>query len=170
MGKIDPSISIIRSSDDSSNDSSSTSGSERGDNILHKVSTISRLSGAARLRNSTWIRLTGKVANPPSKKKTRLSLVDFAEMPLEFPPTYKLDVGTTIYDTGPKNRSPAWTDRILWLEKGHTEQTIKPLAYDCLKTTMLHSDHLPVFAQFEVTMEMKKAIPINLPSKSCVIM
>ena len=33
---------------------------------------------------------------------------------LEFDPTYKYDFGTDDYDSGPKNRAPAWTDRVLW--------------------------------------------------------
>ncbi|GAA6094818.1 inositol polyphosphate 5-phosphatase K isoform X2 [Tachysurus ichikawai] len=47
--------------------------------------------------------------------KKRESVMDeFVEGPLNFPPTYKFDVGTHTYDTSAKKRKPAWTDRILW--------------------------------------------------------
>jgi hypothetical protein len=40
-------------------------------------------------------------------------LAKLREGPIYFPPTYKFDVGTDEYDTGPKHRAPAYTDRIL---------------------------------------------------------
>eukprot|EP00668_Euglena_longa_P031671 GGOE01040913.1.p1 GENE.GGOE01040913.1~~GGOE01040913.1.p1 ORF type:complete len:500 (-),score=107.83 GGOE01040913.1:259-1737(-) len=40
--------------------------------------------------------------------------VGFNEGPLNFPPTYKFDKGTTTYDTSYKRRTPSWTDRVLW--------------------------------------------------------
>ncbi|KAM6903045.1 inositol polyphosphate 5-phosphatase K, partial [Xenentodon cancila] len=47
-------------------------------------------------------------------KTTESILEGFMEGPLNFPPTYKFDVGTHTYDTSAKKRKPAWTDRILW--------------------------------------------------------
>ncbi|XP_051540089.1 inositol polyphosphate 5-phosphatase K-like [Myxocyprinus asiaticus] len=47
-------------------------------------------------------------------KKSESVLEGFMEGPLQFPPTYKFDVGTHTYDTSAKKRKPAWTDRILW--------------------------------------------------------
>lgn len=56
---------------------------------------------------------------------------------ITFPPTYKYDIGTTIFDTrfpvfrflilifSEKNRCPSWTDRILW----KTNLQVKPLRY-----------------------------------------
>ena len=46
-----------------------------------------------------------------AKKK---AFIGFKEGPLEFPPTYKFDAGTSDYDTSSKQRIPSWTDRILW--------------------------------------------------------
>ncbi|KAM7392963.1 hypothetical protein PAMA_007873 [Pampus argenteus] len=47
-------------------------------------------------------------------KNTEPILEGFMEGQLQFPPTYKFDVGTHTYDTSAKKRKPAWTDRILW--------------------------------------------------------
>ncbi|XP_041826092.1 inositol polyphosphate 5-phosphatase K [Melanotaenia boesemani] len=47
-------------------------------------------------------------------KNTESILEGFMEGQLNFPPTYKFDVGTHTYDTSAKKRKPAWTDRILW--------------------------------------------------------
>ncbi|XP_061732276.1 phosphatidylinositol 4,5-bisphosphate 5-phosphatase A [Nerophis ophidion] len=47
-------------------------------------------------------------------KNTESILEGFLEGPLQFPPTYKFDVGTHTYDTSAKKRKPAWTDRVLW--------------------------------------------------------
>lgn len=38
----------------------------------------------------------------------------FTEAPIAFRPTYKLDAGTDVYDSGEKQRIPAWTDRVLF--------------------------------------------------------
>ncbi|KFV18253.1 Phosphatidylinositol 4,5-bisphosphate 5-phosphatase A, partial [Tauraco erythrolophus] len=47
-------------------------------------------------------------------KSTWPVLSGFQEGPLNFPPTFKFDVGTNKYDSSAKKRKPAWTDRILW--------------------------------------------------------
>lgn len=48
----------------------------------------------------------------------------FVEGELTFPPTYKFQVGTDIYENreGKKKRPPAWCDRILWSEKNNTHK------------------------------------------------
>lgn len=38
----------------------------------------------------------------------------FVEAPISFPPTYKFDAGTSLYDTSEKKRVPSWCDRILY--------------------------------------------------------
>ena len=67
----------------------------------------------------------------------------FEEMEINFPPTYKFDKNTDVYDTSEKNRIPAWTDRIL--SKG---SILSQKCYDSIPEIMF-SDHKPVFAIFE---------------------
>ena len=63
---------------------------------------------------------------------------------LAFEPTYKYDTGTTIYDTSKKKRSPAWCDRVLWIESDAIEQ----LNY--VRSELMQSDHRPVASDFVV--------------------
>ncbi|KAJ3138749.1 inositol polyphosphate 5-phosphatase [Physocladia obscura] len=72
----------------------------------------------------------------------------FTEAPIHFPPTYKYDNGTTVYDSSEKGRCPSWTDRILFAGKG----------IQCLEYThsdnLLMSDHRPVRAAFSCQVEL----------------
>ena len=73
----------------------------------------------------------------------KAELRSFKECEINFPPTYKYDVGTDNYDTSKKQRTPAWCDRVLF--RG---DCIEPLAYNYLN--LRYSDHKPVFAEFRV--------------------
>lgn len=48
-------------------------------------------------------------------KDKKLIFQDFNEGEITFPPTFKFDKGTEIYDSSKKRRIPAWTDRILYM-------------------------------------------------------
>lgn len=72
--------------------------------------------------------------------------VDFEEGELCFAPTYKYDTFSDDYDTSEKCRSPAWTDRILWLARQPSDVRLKHYGRAELKT----SDHRPVGAKFEL--------------------
>ncbi|CAH8854284.1 unnamed protein product [Trichobilharzia szidati] len=48
-------------------------------------------------------------------KNDKLLFHDFNEGTISFPPTFKFDKGTDIYDSSKKQRVPAWTDRILYM-------------------------------------------------------
>ncbi|CEF68435.1 Inositol polyphosphate-related phosphatase domain and Endonuclease/exonuclease/phosphatase domain-containing protein [Strongyloides ratti] len=77
---------------------------------------------------------------------------DFEEPSIFFMPTYKLKIGTNIYES---TRVSSWCDRILY--KG---DNIQNLLYTS-NTTINISDHLPVFGLF-----IKKFfIPLNIPNK-----
>lgn len=75
----------------------------------------------------------------------------FKEQVIEFPPTYKFDPGTDNYDTSKKQRVPSWTDRILW----KADDCVKALSYGSIPALSI-SDHKPVYAQFEVTVNLDK--------------
>jgi synaptojanin len=68
---------------------------------------------------------------------------------VNFYPTYKLDIGSNDYDSGPKKRIPSWTDRILFKSTG-----MRCLAYDSVPEIRT-SDHRPVYGSFLIDVAMK---------------
>jgi hypothetical protein len=49
--------------------------------------------------------------------RTKAAFTEYVEGPIQFPPTYKYEIGTSTFeDYEPKHRTPAYTDRILWRE------------------------------------------------------
>lgn len=68
-----------------------------------------------------------------SKDQARAQMVSgcifhgFTEGAVAFNPTYKFDKGTDVYDSGDKQRIPAWTDRVLF--KGALLQCPKLVIY-----------------------------------------
>lgn len=65
----------------------------------------------------------------------------FKEPTLKFRPTYKYDPGTDTYDSSEKERTPSWTDRIIY--KG---ENLLPLSYS--DAPLMISDHRPVYAAY----------------------
>ena len=100
------------------------------------------------------------------------------EGPLSFAPTYKLDVGSLdTYDSGPKQRIPAWCDRVLWKSAtagggqgpsadggvpAKEEGVVRLVEYNAVPSFCC-SDHKPVFASFALDLE-----PIDRPSPRTV--
>ncbi|KAK4250704.1 Endonuclease/exonuclease/phosphatase [Corynascus novoguineensis] len=78
----------------------------------------------------------------------------FEELPIEFAPTYKYDVGTDNYDTSEKRRSPAWCDRLLY-RCGSGRARIEQLDYRRHEVRV--SDHRPVSGRFRF--EVKRIDP-----------
>ncbi|XP_034192151.2 inositol-3-phosphate synthase isoform X2 [Osmia lignaria lignaria] len=88
----------------------------------------------------------------------------FEEAPITFPPTYKYDPGTQNFDSSSKQRTPAYTDRILFKGKGYTrgymrrvshensnshkDGIIECLVYDSVPS-ICTSDHKPVWGVFK---------------------
>ncbi|NXL53282.1 PI5PA phosphatase, partial [Podilymbus podiceps] len=100
-------------------------------------------------------------------KNTWPVLSGFQEGPLNFPPTFKFDVGTNKYDSSAKKRKPAWTDRILWKIKSPSvglgvggrrpSRGILSVSQLCYRSHMEYtvSDHKPVAAIFAVQFASK---------------
>jgi hypothetical protein len=73
----------------------------------------------------------------------------FEEGPISFAPTYKYDRRSSEYDTGPKSRTPAWCDRVLW--RAHDPARVRLLHYRRYEADV--SDHRPVSAGFGITVK-----------------
>ncbi|KAJ7062834.1 Endonuclease/exonuclease/phosphatase, partial [Mycena amicta] len=73
----------------------------------------------------------------------------FSEGPLTFPPTYKYDRNSDIYDTSEKARAPAWCDRVLW--RTRMPNRVQQLHYRRYEANV--SDHRPVSAAFKFTVK-----------------
>jgi endonuclease/exonuclease/phosphatase family metal-dependent hydrolase len=72
----------------------------------------------------------------------------YHEGAITFAPTYKYDVGTDIYDTSEKARSPAYTDRVLYKVAADAHVGVQLLDYS--RAELKASDHRPVRALFRV--------------------
>ncbi|XP_069562609.1 phosphatidylinositol polyphosphate 5-phosphatase type IV isoform X2 [Brachyistius frenatus] len=71
----------------------------------------------------------------------------FQEAPIHFFPTYKFDIGCDIYDTTSKQRTPSYTDRILF--RNRQADDIKVFKYTSC-SNIKTSDHRPVVGVFQV--------------------
>ncbi|KAL9004471.1 MAG: hypothetical protein Q9188_002701 [Gyalolechia gomerana] len=78
------------------------------------------------------------------RKNPTFGLKAFAELPIQFDPTYKYDIGSNTYDSSEKHRAPAWCDRILYRGPGK----IKQLHYH--RHELRASDHRPVSGDFRI--------------------
>ncbi|KAG7249100.1 hypothetical protein CRUP_007284, partial [Coryphaenoides rupestris] len=71
----------------------------------------------------------------------------FQEASIHFLPTYKFDIGCDVYDTTSKQRTPSYTDRILFRSRQADDiRVVKYSSCGSLKT----SDHRPVVGVFQV--------------------
>ncbi|XP_071790794.1 phosphatidylinositol 4,5-bisphosphate 5-phosphatase A-like [Asterias amurensis] len=96
--------------------------------------------------------------------RSKISFQGFQEGPVTFIPTYKYDFQTDDFDTSPKQRSPAWTDRVLWkVHPRHvgkeTEHCVTLVTYNS-HGNIRWSDHKPVSAEFKLGADMETARPL----------
>ncbi|XP_069133360.1 synaptojanin-1-like isoform X2 [Argopecten irradians] len=94
------------------------------------------------------------------QRKEGKAFAGFQEGRTDFAPTYKYDLFCDDYDTSEKNRTPAWTDRVVWRRKPlirHNTQLTEPaekwnqgrlLLYD--RAELRTSDHRPVLALLDI--------------------
>ncbi|KAE8575118.1 hypothetical protein XENTR_v10003722 [Xenopus tropicalis] len=71
----------------------------------------------------------------------------FKEGEIHFRPTYRFNIGSDDYDTSKKQRTPSYTDRVMY--KSRNQDDIHVLKYGSC-SLMRQSDHKPVFGLFEV--------------------
>lgn len=88
-----------------------------------------------------------------SLRQKRKIFADYNEAKLTFPPTYKLKVGSQMYEADGstshgKIRIPGWTDRILWRTGSH-QMRIKVGTYGW-SPELTQSDHRAVYLSCEV--------------------
>jgi len=87
------------------------------------------------------------------ERKNDNLLKEFQEGEIKFPPTYKYEINTHLFDNK-KHRTPSWTDRILFRHnKDHGKLML--INYESIPN-MTMSDHRPVFAQFVATLTKKE--------------
>lgn len=78
----------------------------------------------------------------------------FCEANITFPPTYKYDPGSQQFDTSSKQRTPAYTDRILykWKTTRRTSSQLEIPPIECVVydsvPSIVTSDHKPVWGVF----------------------
>nr|XP_057927340.1 phosphatidylinositol polyphosphate 5-phosphatase type IV [Doryrhamphus excisus] len=83
----------------------------------------------------------------------------FQEARIQFLPTYKFDIGSDIYDTTAKQRTPSYTDRILFRTRYVDDiHVLKYTSCSSIKT----SDHRPVVGVFHVKLKAgRDTIPLG---------
>uniref|UniRef100_A0A9L0TE78 Phosphatidylinositol polyphosphate 5-phosphatase type IV n=1 Tax=Equus caballus TaxID=9796 RepID=A0A9L0TE78_HORSE len=71
----------------------------------------------------------------------------FQEPDIHFLPSYKFDIGKDSYDTSSKQRTPSYTDRVMY--RSRHKDDICPVKYSCCPGIRT-SDHRPVYGLFRV--------------------
>ncbi|KAM7093669.1 phosphatidylinositol polyphosphate 5-phosphatase type IV isoform 2-T2 [Molossus nigricans] len=113
-----------------------------------------RLSGG-RVSVEAILRQDGEASVPALLRLDQLSremergsiFKGFQEPDIHFLPSYKFDIGKDSYDTSSKQRTPSYTDRVVY--RSRHKEDICPLKYSScpgIKT----SDHRPVYGLFRV--------------------
>lgn len=113
--------------------------------LNYRIDTMSRDTVVKAVQQKNLSKLRDRDQLLVSRRKNpAFRLRAFEELPLNFAPTYKYDVGTDRYDTSEKRRSPAWCDRLLYRANGKIEQL------DYGRHEIKVSDHRPVSGSFRL--------------------
>jgi hypothetical protein len=113
--------------------------------LNYRIDTMGRDTVVSAVKANNLAKLLQRDQLLLSKRKNPgFRLRAFHELPIEFAPTYKYDVGTDNYDTSEKKRSPAWCDRLLYRGGDRIEQ----LNYRRHEVRV--SDHRPVTGLFNM--------------------
>ncbi|KAK8041244.1 hypothetical protein PG994_014251 [Apiospora phragmitis] len=120
--------------------------------LNYRIDTMSRDTVVAAVKSNNLTKLLDRDQLLVARRRNPgFRLRAFDEMPIQFAPTYKYDVGTDNYDTSEKKRSPAWCDRLLHRGCGRIQQL------DYRRHEVRVSDHRPVTGRFNYT--IKKISP-----------
>ncbi|KAA3681102.1 inositol polyphosphate 5-phosphatase INPP5E, partial [Paragonimus westermani] len=74
----------------------------------------------------------------------------FHEGRITFPPTYKFDLNSDLYDSSEKRRTPSYTDRILFMSQN--KGAVVCLHYDMIPAIRT-SDHRPVYGFYSLKLK-----------------
>ncbi|KAI0124250.1 Endonuclease/exonuclease/phosphatase [Xylariales sp. AK1849] len=116
--------------------------------LNYRIDTMSRDTVVAAVKTNNLSKLLDRDQLLVARRRNpAFRLRAFEEMPIQFAPTYKYDVGTDNYDTSEKKRSPAWCDRLLHRGSGRIQQL------DYRRHEVRVSDHRPVSGRFKFTIK-----------------
>ncbi|KAI5867180.1 DNase I-like protein [Durotheca rogersii] len=116
--------------------------------LNYRIDTMSRDTVVIAVKQNNLAKLLERDQLLVARRRNpAFKLRAFEEMPIEFAPTYKYDVGTDTYDSSEKKRSPAWCDRLLHRGSGRIRQL------DYRRHEVRVSDHRPVTGQFKFTVK-----------------
>ncbi|KAI1079315.1 DNase I-like protein [Whalleya microplaca] len=116
--------------------------------LNYRIDTMSRDTVVIAVKSNNLAKLLDRDQLLVARRRNpSFKLRAFDEMPIEFAPTYKYDVGTDNYDTSEKKRSPAWCDRLLHRGSGRIQQL------DYKRHEVRVSDHRPVTGRFKFTIK-----------------
>ncbi|KAI1864190.1 hypothetical protein JX265_008561 [Neoarthrinium moseri] len=116
--------------------------------LNYRIDTMSRDTVVAAVKANNLAKLLDRDQLLVARRRNpAFKLRAFEEMPIQFAPTYKYDVGTDNYDTSEKKRSPAWCDRLLHRGCGRIQQL------DYRRHEVRVSDHRPVSGRFKFTVK-----------------
>ncbi|KAL9595953.1 MAG: hypothetical protein Q9219_006113 [cf. Caloplaca sp. 3 TL-2023] len=120
--------------------------------LNYRIDTMSREVVIKAIQSGNLAKLLERDQLLVSRRKNpTFALKDFAELPIDFDPTYKYDIGSDDYDSSEKHRAPAWCDRILYRSSGKIKQL------DYRRHTLRISDHRPVSGEFRI--RIKSVLP-----------